>query len=231
MEEKFINTYDDTKIEIYEKLSISQILFLCLIIFIIAYTQIMEDHYFNNKYIFSEDNIILFVAIIALTGIFIYRILDIKEYISYFLINNYEIKIAHKVKNGISRIQTINKKHIKNFFINATVNFDHRRTYVKYDLLIELAFNEKISHKQLNANNKEFIFKLLEYSSEIPNFKLNVESNSETFKEEVDSYKNTKERFNIIQQRKMHFEGMSPSVKIFIFITIAFFILIFASVM
>lgn len=213
MKKNLTNTNNDIKIEVYEGFSFLRSLLFCIVFLGFAFCNIMQDNYYDNSNIFSQDNIILYSVIATIIGVFIYEFFNKREYISYFLINDYEIQIVHKIRNKISEIKTINKNHIKNFLITATVDFDFKHSYTKYDLSIELTCKENIFYNQLNARSEDFIFKLIEISSEIPNFKLNLKSNSETFKQKVESYKNTGKKYNFVEQEKMHFEGSDPIIK------------------
>lgn len=121
-----------------------------------------------------------------------------KEYLSDIYITNDEIKLVYKIRDKITKTKIIKKNNIKTFELNTKIDIvgagKYKQTDVTYKFFIDLIegkdiYVSDISDITLIDGNYKFIYRILDAAKYIPNFKLNLTSNNDIIKAEIDYYK------------------------------------------
>ena len=125
----------------------------------------------------------------------ILKILDKKEHLSHIIIDDAEIKLEYEIGDTKTNSITIEKDKIQKFHINTYLDFKPCGfSIIKYEISINLADGRKIHNSSIvpliTREDYKYIFEFLEVSSEIPNFELEFNSNSEQINTEFNYRKN-----------------------------------------
>ena len=145
-----------------------------------------------------------------------------KEYLSDIYITDDEVKLVYKIRNKISRTNIVQKNNIKKFELNANIDVvgsgKRTRTVVTYRFYIDLIEGRDVyvhdnSDITLLEGNYKFIYRVLDAAPYIPNFKLNVESNNDVIKAELDYYRRFGKKIPFSTKFKMEMNKIINHIK------------------
>ena len=223
---------EEKRIRIKSKIALWQFILLCilclLILGFVGYVLFVSD---NLTYRTRSDCWEVVGLIIFLIPLFFTQITSNQEYLSDIYITDDEIKLIYKIKNQISRSKIVKKNNIKKFELNANINVvgtgKQSRTEVSYRFLIDLIEGQDLyihddSDITLFEGNYKFLYRILDAAPYIPNFKLNLNSNNEIIKAEIDYYKRFGKPIPFAIKFKMEMKKLPLISKIFLLFAILF---------
>ena len=157
-----------------------------------------------------------------------------KEYLSDIYITDDEIKLVYKIKNKITKTKVIKKNNINSFELNTDINVTgsgkYARTVVTYHFIVDLIegrdiYVHDVSDITLVEGNYKFIYRILDAAPLIPNFKLNLNSNNDIIKAEIDYYKRFGKTIPFATRLKMEMNKVPLVCKLFLGFSITLMII------
>ena len=212
------------RIKIKSKLSKWELILICaalaaIVIAIICLVFICDYAGARSKYrVFDAAWVIIFFLPLIFSDA-----TSKKEYLSDIYISEFEIELVYKIQNEITKTKIIDKNNIKSFELNADIDVigtgKSSRVNVFYKFFIDLIKDPDIhamdtADTALIESNYNFIYKIIDASKDIPNFKLNVKSSSETIKAEIDYYKRFGRKIPFWTKSKLAFKKCPIAAKI-----------------
>ncbi len=222
---------DKKRVKIKSQMPLWQFILIVLVLFAlvfgVCYLLFNEENLSGHTRYRSWELIgLIFFAVPFLFS----EVMSKKEYLSDIYIDDKEILLVYKIRNKITRTQIIEKNNIKSLEFNADINVigagRNSRTEVSYGFFVDLIKGQDfetsdISSIALAESNYKFIFNILDAAKYIPNFKFNLNSNSELIKAEIDYYRRFGRKIPFKTKTKMHFKKCSLFEKILLIICLA----------
>lgn len=233
-----IHTMEGKRIRIKSKLELWQLV-LSTIFFVaiglgVLYLLLFSD--FDASYRTRSNSWELIGLIIFIIPILFSDFFSKEEYLSDIYITDDEVKLVYKIRNKISRTNIVQKNNIKTFDLNANIDVvgsgKHSRTVVSYRFYVDLIEGRDVyvhdnSDITLLEGNYKFIYRVLDAAPYIPNFKLNVESNNDVIKAELDYYRRFGKKIPFSTKFKMEMNKIPLWLKIIFLIPIILMFLSF----
>lgn len=235
----------EKRIKIKSKITIWQFVVLCFISLLliggVGYILFFDDSttYRTRSQCWELVGLIFFLIPLIFT-----QIMSKQEYLSDIYITDNEVKLVYKIRNQITRTKVVQKNNIKKFELNANINLvgtgKQTRTEVSYRFFIDLIEGQDLyihddSDITLFEGNYKFLYRILDAAPYIPNFKLNLASNNEIIKAEIDYYKRFGKHIPFATKLKMEMKKWPVALKVLVLsvILLSFFsigFLIFISI-
>ena len=223
----------EKRIKIKSKITIWQFVVLCfiglLLIWGVGYILFFDDSttYRTRSQCWEVVGLIFFLIPLIFT-----QIMSKQEYLSDIYITDNEVKLVYKIRNQITRTKVVQKNNIKKFELNANINVvgtgKQTRTEVSYRFFIDLIEGQDLyinddSDITLFEGNYKFLYRILDAVPYIPNFKLNLVSDNEIIKAEIDYYKRFGKHIPFTTKFKMEMKKWSVISKMcFLFAILLF---------
>ena len=159
------------------------------------------------------------------------------EYLSDIHVYDNEIVLTYKIRDKVSRTIPIEKNNIQKFKVNANIeltkNGKYATTNVSYKFFIDLIEGQDVSISQLAdltliEGNYKFLYRLIDGSKYLPNFELNISSNSEAIKAELEYYQRFGKKIPFWTKAKIEAKNTPIISKILLLIAFSGMIFCFA---
>jgi hypothetical protein len=195
------NTFMQTKrIKVKSQITNLQILSISLvalgIISALAFLSFTTQDFSNPGIEFGAYEV--FLCCFIFFFIIWFLCLDIlkKEYLSDIYITEQEIKLVYKIRDKITKTKVFQKNNIKSFELNADVNDiregKYGRTELIFNFSIDLIEGEKHYEQEIkylkDVGNYDPLYRFLEASDYINNFKFNINSENKKIKSQIDYF-------------------------------------------
>ena len=225
----------EKRIKIKSKIEIWQFVLLCFICLLIVvgvgYVLFFYDttSYRTRSQCWELIGLIGFIIPLIFS-----QIMSKQEYLSDIYITDNIVRLVYKIRNKESRTKIVQKNNIKKFELNANINVvgtgKQTRTEVSYRFFIDLIEGQDLyihddSDITLFEGNYKFLYRILDAAPYIPNFKLNLNSNNEIIKAEIDYYKKFGKHIPFITRLKMEMNKWPFYLKFLVFMPIFLFFL------
>lgn len=213
-------------------------------IFILGFIVILAIVIFVAKFIIFDNSLSyrtksngweLIFALIFFVPFLFGSLTNNQEYTSHILISDDSLYLVYKIKNKITKTKIIALNEIEKFEIEADLNtvYYSRSSYLKAKITtkISLLNNEIITFKN-NENEIEFfrcpyqyVLDILNISSMLPNFSLQLKGNDRLAIENINYYKRFGKKLPFWFAIKYQFNSLPKSSKIIFFICTLFLII------
>ena len=202
---------------------------LCLLIYFVYFADFTSA---STKFRGGE----VIGLIIVIIPLFFSSFMNNIEYLSDIYISKKYIRLLYKKRHKITRNIVIEKKNIKAFNLDVDIEIVKVGKYVKPNVRTKFFIDlhqgkdlliNQIGEEELLESNYKFVFNILKESSSIPNFKLDVKSNSDLIKAQIDYCRKFGTEPPFLLKQKMLYDYSPVSMKVFLIIFIIILTLLF----